>query len=615
MAASIEAQIRDGSTGQMVVGKYLLEINAIHGDLVSPAGERIPPRARPRPVSVLPEPFPDLIDRETELATAWEALRAGIPVEVYGAMGVGKTVLARRMAHDPPAAGFVDGVIWLPVQRAVDDLLQTLFDALFESEVRYKPSDGEIQRSLQSVRAVVMIDDLDLAPDQVDVLTNAAPACSFLVTSVQRHLWDRGRAIELGGLSPEDALLLVERTAGNPLTPDDRQAAEALVAAVHGNPRAVLEAAALPRAVAQMPAEQIDQAVRPPPRTLAEVAGVVRAGNPVEALDGQMVETLPEQERRALMVLAALPGVMVADEHVAALADVPDPAPVLDGLEERRLVEAGGHQYRVAESVGASVRRDPAVPAMRQQALTYFISVTEARQRTPGRLVQDHAVIVHLVQHALDTQRWAEGLRLVRAVEGSIALIGHWALWGQVLEWGLDAAQRAEDRAGEAWALHQLGTRALCIGETATASSYLTEALRIREAREDQIGTGVTRHNLGFLKAGLPTAEKVGIGALAGLLVILVGVVLAVSAGWHPLGTSPTEAPTVTVSPTATVTVIPTATVTMTTTSIPVVAPTVTPLPLPSSTLAPSLVPSSTSAPTAVPSATFTPAATPQPTI
>jgi hypothetical protein len=603
VTASIEDQIRDGSTGQMVVGKYLLLINAAHGDLITPVGQRILPRARPRPVSLLPEPFPNLIDRETEIATAWEALRAGIPVELYGATGVGKTALARHMAHDPAAAGFVDGVIWLPVQRAIDDLLQSLFDVLFESDIGDKPSDGEIRRSLQPIRAVVMLDDPDLAPDQVDLLTDAAPACSFLLTSAQRHLQDRGRAIELGGLSREDAFLLVERTLGHPLTPDDRLAAEEVVAAVHGNPRALLEAAALPRAVAQMPSEQIVQGVRPPPRTLAEVAAVAGADKPIEALDGQMVETLPAPERRALTVLAALSGVRVADEHVAALAALSDPAPVLDALEERQLVEADGQLYRAAESVHTVVRHDPAVSAMRQQALTYVISVAESRQRTPSRLIPDHAVIVYLVQYALDTQRWAEALRLVRAVEGSIALVGHWALWGQVLGWGLDAAQRAEDRAGEAWALHQLGTRALCIGETATASGYLTEALRIREAREDQVGIAVTRHNLGFLKTGLPTAEKVGIAALAVLLAILVGVLFAVSAGWHPLGTSPTATPTVTVSPTATVT--------MTTTSIPVVVPTITPPPIPSPTFPPSPVPTSTSAPTATPPPTVTPAPTP----
>jgi hypothetical protein len=620
---SIEAQVRALSTGQIVVGEYALQVNAVHGDLITAAGEPILPRARTRPVSLLPEPFPNLIDRVTELATAWEALRGAVPVELYGAAGAGKTVLARHMAHDPAAAGFVDGVIWLPAQRAVDDLLQSLFDVLFETDIRYKPSDGELRRSLQPIRAAVLVDDLDLAPDQVDLLTAAAPGCSFLLTSVHRHLWNRGRAIELGGFGLDDALLLVERRVGHSLTPEDRLAVEELVGAVQGNPRALLEAAELPSAVAHMPPEQIERLSSQPPRTLAESAALAHANNPIEALDEQMVETLPAEERRALTVLAALPGVKVADEHVAVLADLQDPPSVLHALEGRQLVEIDGYQYRAVESAGAVVRRDPAISAMRQQALTYFISVAESRQRTPRRLVQDHEAMVYLVQYALDTQRWAEGLRLVRAVEGSIALAGYWALWGRVLGWGLDAARHVEDQSGEAWALHQLGTRALCIGEAATASTMLTEALRIREAREDQIGAEVTRHNLGLLAAppsarrpAMSTGTRVAIAAVAVVLALLVGAVAAAAAGWHPFGASPTATPTA--SPTATVTmtatVTTTSTVTTTATTIPAVAPTATSLPAPSPTLAPSPAPTSTSVPTAVPSPTIPPAATTTPT-
>jgi hypothetical protein len=50
-----------------------------------------------------------------------------------------------------------------------------------------------------------------------------------------------------------------------------------------------------------------------------------------------------------------------------------------------------------------------------------------------------------------------------------------------------------------AWTLHQLGTRALCLGETAVALDSLGEALRLREALRDRDGAAITRHNLSLI--------------------------------------------------------------------------------------------------------------------
>jgi hypothetical protein len=65
-----------------------------------------------------------------------------------------------------------------------------------------------------------------------------------------------------------------------------------------------------------------------------------------------------------------------------------------------------------------------------------------------------------------------------------------------VLEWQLASARAQGDRAAEAWALHQLGTRALCLNDMPTARSSLGRALEIREELGDEAGSAVTRHNL-----------------------------------------------------------------------------------------------------------------------
>ena len=97
---------------------------------------------------------------------------------------------------------------------------------------------------------------------------------------------------------------------------------------------------------------------------------------------------------------------------------------------------------------------------------------------------------------AVEAKHWPEALRLVRAIESTLTLNGRWGAWAEVLQDGLQAAEALGDRAAKAWILHQLGTRALCLGDTATAQLLLSRALRLREALGDRIGAEITRHNL-----------------------------------------------------------------------------------------------------------------------
>jgi hypothetical protein len=63
------------------------------------------------------------------------------------------------------------------------------------------------------------------------------------------------------------------------------------------------------------------------------------------------------------------------------------------------------------------------------------------------------------------------------------------------------AAQSVGDRAAVAMAQHQLGTRALCVGETSAAAAALQAALDLRTALGDTAGAQVTQHNLSLITA------------------------------------------------------------------------------------------------------------------
>jgi hypothetical protein len=109
-----------------------------------------------------------------------------------------------------------------------------------------------------------------------------------------------------------------------------------------------------------------------------------------------------------------------------------------------------------------------------------------------------------------------------------------------------------EDRAAEAWCLHQSGTRALCLENSPRARAYLIEALRLRESLGDEEGAAVTRHNLDLL-GGLggdhgPDGNGSGGGtgglvpwlAIVGAIIIvaimaLIGAAALGRGGWSPV--------------------------------------------------------------------------------
>jgi hypothetical protein len=180
-------------------------------------------------------------------------------------------------------------------------------------------------------------------------------------------------------------------------------------------------------------------------------------------------------------------------------------------------------------------------------------------------------------------------------VERILILKKRWQAWLDILNLILKAARSYGDRHTEAWVLHQLGTRAMCISYADQARQFLKQALTLREAIGDTAGAAVTRHNLSGL-SGIPSPSELkrngqshgcgryiiyGVGFL--LFVLFGGSLMFVSALFSPQPTEPptklptrTFIPTIagTPSPIATPSFTPTFTPTKTLTSTPTNTPT-----------------------------------------
>lgn len=475
------------SSGQIVVGRYLLHAGASCGAVIEEISRQQGGfRRRHIPVLVRPGPVRGMLDRQSEVVAAFSAIDAGLSIEVIGPPGIGKTTLLRQLANHPRADAFGDGVVYLTARnQASSDLRQLLFDAFYECDVICKPTESEIRESLQEIEALILLDDVETPPDEMEQVLEVAPRSAFVLATRRHDRASEARALQLVGLSSEQAVRLLEREVGRPLESADSAVAETICTSLEGDPLRIRQAAALVR----------DRAI-----SLEELARDVVPHN----LLAELTASIGDKERRALLALAALPGLPLPPQHIAGLAEITDIEPSISMLFARGLVVRAQSRYRVADGVRDRLRRTEDLKPWGHRAITYFTAWAERNRRNPETLLDQVEALVRVQQHAVDTKRWGEVLQLGRIVEGALILDARWGAWAVLLQHCLAAARATGDQATEGWALHQNGSRALCLGDRATARTLLNQALPLREAVGDRDAVAATRRNLSFVRAPEP---------------------------------------------------------------------------------------------------------------
>lgn len=451
--------------------------------------ERAHFRPRPSPILQRPRLIRGLLDRRTEIAAALSALDAAVTVEVCGGPGTGKTALLRHLAHHPRADAFADGVVYLSARsRSPIDLLQALFDAFYESDTICKPTDAEIRRALQDKQSLILLDGVTLPQKDLEHVLDAAPRCAFVVAARDRCLWGEVRSLMLTGLPADEAVLLLERELERELTAAERTAAAALCTALDGHPLRIQQAAAIVR----------------------ERACSLAAWTQHVAPDGVLADlmtSIDDRERRVLLALSALAGVPIELQHVSGIAEVTDTESSLNALVRRRLVLNSRSRYQLADGVVDRLRRTEDLKPWVNRAITYFTAWAERNRRHQETLLEASEAILRVQEHAAASHRWGEALRLGRLLESALIVHARWGDWGDLLERCLAAAKGTSDRSVEAWALHQIGTRAVCLGDAATARRVLTEAARIRGSLGENAAAAISRRNLEFIVTAVPEEE------------------------------------------------------------------------------------------------------------
>ncbi|BAZ70296.1 AAA ATPase [Fischerella sp. NIES-4106] len=492
--SNLIANIRTDTNHTLVVGQYTLKIGSSQGAIAESAITQEQPSLREisAPVLTRQPPSEKLLEREKPINEAIATLRSRQAVEFYSPPGFGKSFLLRYLASELEANYvFSDGVINLSAHHPyVSDLLQSIWEAFYESDIPYKPTDDEIQQQIQDKHALVILDDdAQLIQDEVQQLRNTVSNCTFMVASAKQRLRQQAYSTELSGVSIQDALIFVETKMGRSLTIEELPAARSLCIILKGNPMH------LQLAIAYALTEK---------RSLAEIVSQLPNSQASIYLIQQIIELLPHPHRDVLEIFAVMGEVGLSEEEIAAITKQPDISEILENLQRRYLIKLEDYRYRISNKT----IREILPPAWKlgtplENAIAYFIDWTQLYNQQPQTLLTKIDAIVQILEVSVRASRWQVVLHLAKAVEGLLALSKRWGLWEHVLQRGLQASQAERDKASEAWALHQLGTRALCLEENSIAFRYFTRALELREALSDFTGLALTRQNFNLLPSSL----------------------------------------------------------------------------------------------------------------
>ncbi|MGW2647193.1 AfsR/SARP family transcriptional regulator [Streptomyces sp. NPDC001393] len=511
--------------------------------LATPLSEAVEERsADPDPVVTprqLPADIGDLVADDTIVSAVCDAVTEGQDmgqlnvVLVLGGPGVGKSTLARHVAHRLATEYFPDGQLYFdlrgpggqpvgPAQvlgrflRAMGVPGQAIPDALDERT--------EMYRSLLADRRILVLLDDAMSESQVMPLLPGTGSSSVLVTSRgQLTALPGTRRFDLEAVSQEQAVQLLGRIIGEHRVESEREAAGVLTRLVGGLPLALRIIGARLAARPHWSLTSMWHRLENEHRRLDELA---HGELSIRASLSLSYDGLATADRRLLCLLSLAEGTEIPSWLGAALVDdrTPHSTDLLEPLIDMRLLDITamdqGGEFRCglsqivrmfaherlpaetseAERAGAVRRMVGGWMALAERAHkeiyggTYTIVAGSGERWHPpedhvqrclrdplGWLEREQTNLLNAVELAarsgLDELCWELATTLVTLFEAR----GYPELWERTHQVALTAVQEAGNERGQAAVLGSLGTLHLYRGEYEAAGPYLSTALEIFE--------------------------------------------------------------------------------------------------------------------------------------
>lgn len=415
---------------------------------------------------------------------------------IQGAEGMGKTTLIKFAANGDAARSQPNGVVFLEAidQEGTalgrDDIIQLLFESLFESDPTLKVSVTSARTYLSNTEPLVLLDRLNLPASAYDSLLDLFPQAPILAAVDGSSGSPDFDQLRVSPLSADESAQLLAHRAGLDLEQADPNLVERLCALLAGVPLALVTVGNAMREyeVSLEKALSILNSIQPSDQRLIQAA--------IERSYRFAQSFLSPDEQKMAAYTAAVPGVSASRPWLEAYAGGPAASQKLESLE---LLKANSPRLRLHPAFTPYALEGANPQAVKAQLLSSLREELEKRGPDPDFVKDELANLLGLIRWAAGGEYWQDVVRLGRAVDSYLTLHGLWDAWGSVLQDVLLAARSLGDLAVEAWALHQLGTREIGVGQTQAAADLLHQALDIRQSLGDQAGIAFTQHNLDLL--------------------------------------------------------------------------------------------------------------------
>jgi hypothetical protein len=480
--------------GSIVIGDNNFVVNTNHGTIVYQQA-KLQVRLRdmmPRP----PRAPRSFLGRVRELAELDDLIRNHEPVLVLGEEGVGKTYLLKQAANGDAAQAQPNGVVYLEGIDQVgavlgwEDILQRLFDALFESEPPLKVTLASARTYLSNTSPLVLLDDLVLNEDALDSLADLFPQAPVLAVPARVLDSEAFEPFQVKPLPLDEAKELLARRAGIDLEEAGPDHLENICTLLNGMPLALVTVGKAMRANEW----GLEQALS----MLESIQTVATQPNKaaVERSLHFANSFLTDDERHMLALTAAAPAISAGREWLELFSGGPT---VSQKLEDLSLLQVNSPRLRLHPEYASLILGSVDVDAIKGQLLSSLREALATRSLDFEFIEDELGNILGLLDWAAGQQRWRDVIALGRAVDPYLTLHGLWVAWQNILDRVHTAGKAIGDQAVEAWALHQLGTRSIGAGDLQGAAGQLGKAFDLRQSLGDQEGMAYTRHNLDYL--------------------------------------------------------------------------------------------------------------------
>ncbi len=533
--------------GDVFYGDYAFKVNTNNGTIIY--NQAHPPVKLKATLPPAPAAPLDFFDRAAESAQLDLIINTHSRATVVGPDGVGKSTLLHQAANSAAAQKLPHGVVLAEgadadgTRLGINDVIQQLFDQLYDSEPYLKVTAATARVHLAQTQPLVLIDNVRFpSPDSLRMLIDLFPKSPILLAMPQSPGSNLTRLVDLGSLPRTDAVQLFAATLNQPTGKLNRSSIDAICAALNNVPLAITTVADVVRANSLT----LDDALA----TLDEVKPA--SNDPVqvglERAYGLVYSTLSSFERQVLAIAAALPaksidpdmiqrimtgelatppggeikregdkvnigGIRVPLRDAANIPNNDDTQPTtlnritaaIDRLKNMRLLRANSPRLRLAPGLRLIAQAGIDQNAIKTQLSLQLLNDVRLNKHLDWQYCADElGNILGAIEWAARQKRWNAVIPLGRAIDPYLTLHGLWDAWRSVLDQILHAARSSGDRSSEAWALHQIGTQTLGLDNKPRAIEILRQALKLRNDIGDTIGAAYTQHNLDVLIAPPP---------------------------------------------------------------------------------------------------------------